>query len=109
RVLPWRRQPATPVELGRVLDSYRSRHPRAQTALITRAHEVAREAHEGQVRKSGDPYIHHPLAVALILADLGLDDITVAAALLHDAGEDTGVVIERIPAECGREGWAMVA
>ena len=108
RVLPWRRQPVTPVELGRVLDSYRSRHPRAQTALITRAHEVAREAHEGQVRKSGDPYIQHPLAVALILADLGLDDITLAAALLHDAVEDTGVVIEHITAEFGPEVSSIV-
>jgi len=108
RVLPWRRQPAAPVELGRVLDSYRSRHPRAQTALITRAHAVAREAHEGQVRKSGDPYIQHPLAVALILADLGLDDITLAAALLHDAVEDTGVVIERITTEFGPEVSSIV-
>jgi guanosine-3',5'-bis(diphosphate) 3'-pyrophosphohydrolase len=108
RVLPWRRQPAAPVELGRVLDSFRSRHPRAQTALITRAHEVARQAHEGQVRKSGDPYIQHPLAVALILADLGLDDITLAAALLHDAVEDTGVLIEHITTEFGPEVSSIV-
>jgi GTP pyrophosphokinase len=108
RVLPWRRQPAASVELTRVLDSYRRRHPRAQTQLIVRAHEVAHEAHEGQVRKSGDPYIQHPLAVALILADLGLDDITLAAALLHDAVEDTGVALERISEEFGAEVSSIV-
>jgi GTP pyrophosphokinase len=108
RVLPWRRQPAASVELGRVLDSYRSRHSRSQTQLIIRAHEVAREAHDGQVRQSGDPYIQHPLAVALILADLGLDDITLAAALLHDSVEDTGVALERITEEFGPEVSSIV-
>jgi GTP pyrophosphokinase len=108
RVLPWRRQPVASVELSRVIESYRSRHPRASTALITRAHEAASEAHEGQVRRSGDPYIQHPLAVALILADLGLDDITLAAALLHDAVEDTGVLIERITDEFGPEVSSIV-
>jgi GTP pyrophosphokinase len=108
RVLPWRRQPVASVELGRVLDSYRSRHPRAPTGLITRAYEVAQGAHEGQVRKSGDPYIQHPLAVALILADLGLDDITLAAALLHDAVEDTGVSVDHITEEFGTEVSSIV-
>ena len=62
---------------------------------IEHAYEVARDAHKDQVRRSGDPYIAHPLGVAVILADLGLDDVTLAAALLHDAVEDTSVTHRR--------------
>ncbi|MEY2422603.1 MAG: diphosphokinase / guanosine-3,5-bis(diphosphate) 3-diphosphatase [Acidimicrobiaceae bacterium] len=69
--------------------------------MITRAYEVAAEAHRQQVRKSGESYIHHPLAVAAIVADLGLDDITIAAALLHDAVEDTNITLEHVIAEFG--------
>jgi len=110
RVLPWRRSGAPPVteELAEVVRSYRVRHPRASTALIRRAYEVAAEAHEGQVRMSGDPYIVHPVAVASILADLGLDDATIAAALLHDAVEDTAVTLEQVEADFGAEVAAMV-
>ena len=74
---------------------------RADTSLIVHAYEVARAAHEGQVRRSGDPYIQHPLAVAKILAELGLDDITLSAALLHDSVEDTGVTLEEVAGEFG--------
>jgi GTP pyrophosphokinase len=110
RVLPWRRSGAPPVteELAEVVRAYRKRHPRASTALIRRAYEVAAEAHEGQVRMSGDPYIVHPVAVASILADLGLDDATIAAALLHDAVEDTAVTIEQVVADFGPEVATMV-
>ncbi|MEN3313807.1 MAG: diphosphokinase / guanosine-3,5-bis(diphosphate) 3-diphosphatase [Acidimicrobiaceae bacterium] len=110
RVLPWRRSgaPAVTEELAEVVRAYRKRHPRASTALIRRAYEVAAEAHEGQVRMSGDPYIVHPVAVASILADLGLDDATIAAALLHDAVEDTAVTIEQVVADFGPEVAAMV-
>ncbi|HEX8771187.1 MAG TPA: HD domain-containing protein, partial [Acidimicrobiales bacterium] len=100
RVLPWRRGSSTasaePGELREVLGAYRTRHPKAPTALIVHAYEVAKEAHREQRRVSGDPYIQHPLAVAAILADLGLDDITIAAALLHDAVEDTGVSVDDV-------------
>jgi len=95
RVLPWRRHsvPAA-VELKPLLDAFRRHHPKASSALITRAYQRAAAAHEGQFRKSGDPYVTHPLAVATIVADLGLDEDTVAAALLHDAVEDTLVDLD---------------
>ena len=56
---------------------------------------MAEQAHEGQLRKTGEPYITHPVAVATIVAELGLDARSVAAALLHDAVEDTGLTLER--------------
>ncbi len=110
RVLPWRRSGASAVtdELAEVVRSYRQRHPRASTALIRRAYDVAVEAHDGQVRVSGDPYIVHPVAVAAILADLGLDDATLAAALLHDAVEDTAVTLGQVSADFGAEVAVMV-
>ena len=107
RVLPWRRQPASD-ELAPLLATYRARHPRAPTTLISQAYDVAAAAHENQLRKSGDPYIHHPLAVAMILAELGLDDVTVAAALLHDAVEDTGLTIDDISRDFGPEVASIV-
>src|SRR5947209_8269203 len=117
KVLRWRRPPmplwrsTTPDpqdDLGPLLAVFKASQPRADTALITRAYEVARAAHEGQVRRSGDPYIQHPLAVAKILADLGLDDITLSAALLHDSVEDTGVTLEEVATEFGDDVAAMV-
>ena len=101
RVLPWRRQAPDEGILAPLLNAYRTRHPKADVSLILRAHEVAAQAHSEQLRKSGEPYIHHPIAVATIVAELGLDDITVAAALLHDAVEDTGVTLEDVSAEFG--------
>ncbi|HEX2039187.1 MAG TPA: bifunctional (p)ppGpp synthetase/guanosine-3',5'-bis(diphosphate) 3'-pyrophosphohydrolase [Acidimicrobiales bacterium] len=102
RVLPWRRQ-ALPPEgvLTPLLHAYRSYHPKADTSLIQRAYETAARAHVDQLRKSGEPYIHHPVAVATIVADLGLDDVTIAAALLHDAVEDTGLSLEELGNEFG--------
>jgi len=104
RVLPWRRHSAPPSEeVAPLVASYRDRHPRASTALISRAYERANDAHRGQSRKSGEPYITHPIAVARIVAELGLDDITVAAALLHDAVEDTGMTLGDVDVEFGGE------
>src|SRR4051794_37770441 len=92
RVLPWRRTERPPAdEVAPLLAAFRARHPKAPTGLITRAYLDANDAHRGQSRRSGEAYINHPLAVARIVADLGLDDITIAAALLHDAVEDTGL------------------
>ena len=110
RVLPWRRSGAAAVndELAEVVRAYRRRRPRASLTLIRRAYEVAAEAHQGQVRQSGEPYISHPVAVAAILADLGLDEVTLAAALLHDAVEDTAVTLEQVLADFGTEVAAMV-
>mgnify|MGYP000229608598 CR=1 FL=1 len=71
RLLPWRRQHSSPDdELAPVLQSFRRRHPKASTALMTKAFETARTAHSQQTRKSGEGYINHPLAVAKIVADI---------------------------------------
>jgi GTP pyrophosphokinase len=104
RVLPWRRQAAPPTEeMAPLLGTFRARHPKADTARIIRAYEVAAAAHRDQVRKSGELYITHPLAVARIVADLGLDDVTIAAALLHDAVEDTGVTVDAVSRDFGAD------
>ena len=81
----------------------RATHPKADIRLIERAYEVAARWHTGQKRLSGDPYITHPLAVATILAELGMDTTTLVAALLHDTVEDTGLAIEVVAAEFGPE------
>ncbi len=104
---PWRRHQVAD-ELVPLLAIYQSRHRRADTALIERAYDVAREAHADQVRRSGEPYVEHPLGVAIILAELGLDDITVAGALLHDSVEDTAVTVDDIEASFGPEVAAIV-
>ncbi len=107
-VLPWRRHHTVDVEVAPLVTAYRERHRRTDTGLIEQAFELARVAHAEQVRRSGEPYITHPLGVALILADLGLDDVTIAAALLHDAVEDTSVTVEQIEIELGLEVAAIV-
>src|SRR3954447_15261796 len=84
-----------------LLDRYQTRHPKAETALIEHAYSVARDAHQDQVRRSGDAYITHPVGVAMVLADLGLDDVTIAAALLHDAVEDTPVTLHDLEEDFG--------
>ena len=108
RVLPWRRQVQTDDALRPLLSAFRDRHPRDETALIVRAYEAAANAHLGQLRNSGEAYISHPLAVATILARLGLDDVTIASALLHDAVEDTGFALPEIAAEFGEDVAAIV-
>ena len=110
RVLPWRRQPAADQydPLGPILRAYRERHPRADVSLVVRAHAVAARAHEGQLRRSGEPYIVHPLAVAAIVAELGLDDLTIVAALLHDAVEDTRITLDQIGEQFGPVVTAIV-
>jgi GTP pyrophosphokinase len=102
-VLPWRRHalPVASEQLNPLLTAYRQHWPKGDTDLIRRAFAVAEQAHEDVVRQSGEPYISHPLAVAQILADIGLDDITLAAALLHDVVEDTGIEIEEISEQFG--------
>ena len=71
--------------------------------LVMRAGHLAEEAHRGQVRRSGEPYVTHPLAVAVIVAQLGLDARSAAAAILHDAVEDTGIEPGRIVEELNGE------
>jgi guanosine-3',5'-bis(diphosphate) 3'-pyrophosphohydrolase len=86
-----------------LLRTLRSSHPRAETAVVARAYETAAKAHEGQLRKSGEPYITHPLAVAMILAELGMTPPTLAAALLHDTVEDTDYSLDRLREDFGDE------
>ena len=93
--------PAERVLMAPVLQAFLRRHPGADVSLIVRAAETATVAHAGQMRRSGEPYITHPIAVANVTADLGLDAQTVAAALLHDAVEDTGVTTEVIDRDFG--------
>jgi GTP pyrophosphokinase len=93
--------PAESALLVPVLQAYLRRHPGSDVSLIVRAAETATVAHAGQMRRSGEPYITHPIAVAGVTADLGLDAQTVAAALLHDAVEDTGVTTEVIERDFG--------
>jgi GTP pyrophosphokinase len=86
-----------------LIKSVRKYHPSADISLIQKAYEVAREAHKDQKRKSGEPYIIHPLCVAIILADLELDKETIVAGLLHDAVEDTWMTYEEVEKEFGSE------
>src|SRR4051794_39162840 len=106
-VLPWRRH-YVDVAVAPLIDAYLGRHRKADTELIERAYRVAWRAHAEQVRRSGEPYISHPVGVAMILADLGLDDVTIAAALLHDAVEDTATTTEDIERDFGPDVAAIV-
>src|SRR3954468_13077557 len=102
RVLPWRRNSQPPAEeVAPLVAAFRAHHPKASPLRISRAYGLAADAHREQVRKSGESYIQHPLAVAQIVADLGLDDITIVAALLHDAVEDTHITLDDVTAEFG--------
>ncbi len=102
RVLPWRRQGQPETEApAPLLQAYRERHPKGDESLILKAYETAERAHQGQVRRSGEPFISHPLAVATVLAGLGMDDITLAAALLHDSVEDTALSVADLEADFG--------
>ncbi len=104
RVLPWRRRPREVVgETSALLTEYRAHHPGADSSMIEQAYQVALAAHAGQTRKSGEPYIHHPLSVATIVARQGLDDVTVAAALLHDAVEDTSISLDDLERDFGSD------
>jgi len=76
--------------------------------LIVRAFSFAAKAHEGQQRRSGEPFIMHPVGVAIICAGLRLDEQTIAAALLHDVVEDTGTDLDAVRAEFGDEIAALV-
>ncbi|MFM7761928.1 MAG: RelA/SpoT family protein, partial [Acidimicrobiaceae bacterium] len=109
RVLPWRRQNTTIAEeLSPLLTAYKSRHPKGSVSLINSAYEMARSAHANQNRSSGELYINHPIAVARIVADIGLDEVSIVAALLHDAVEDTEITISDVESNFGSEVSAIV-
>ena len=91
-----------------LIKTVRTTHPKADLRLIERAYETAARLHAGQLRKSGDPYITHPLAVATILAELGMNDETLCAALLHDTIEDTDYTLDEMRREFGDEIASLV-
>ena len=104
RVLPWRRQNTTIAEeLSPLLTAYKSRHPKGSVSQINSAYEMARSAHASQNRSSGELYINHPIAVARIVADIGLDETSIVAALLHDAVEDTEITLADVETNFGVE------
>ena len=86
-----------------LISSVKKYHPSDSVHMIEKAYEIASKAHEGQVRKSGEPYIIHPLCVAIILADLELDKETIVAGILHDVVEDTVMTEEELTELFGSE------
>jgi GTP diphosphokinase / guanosine-3',5'-bis(diphosphate) 3'-diphosphatase len=92
-----------PDAIGHVADAHRAHHPDADLSVLHKAYVLAERSHRGQYRKSGDPYITHPLAVTLILAELGAETTTLTAALLHDTVEDTEVTLDEVGQEFGAE------
>jgi GTP diphosphokinase / guanosine-3',5'-bis(diphosphate) 3'-diphosphatase len=96
-------RPAGNPVLEPLMTAVRQNHPKADLSVIERAYAVAERAHEGQMRKSGDAYITHPLAVTTILAELGMTPPTLAAALLHDTVEDTAYGLDELRRDFGDE------
>ncbi|WP_117213824.1 RelA/SpoT family protein [Allorhizocola rhizosphaerae] len=101
---PMSRERPTPVDpVQQLIRTHRGVHPHADISLLRRSYSVAERWHRDQKRKSGEPYITHPLQVAQILAELGMDTITLAAALLHDTVEDTAYTLPQLRADFGSE------
>ncbi len=92
-----------PDAIGHVVEAHRAHHPDADLEPLRRAYLLAESSHRGQMRKSGEPYITHPLAVTLILAELGAETTTLTASLLHDTVEDTDVTLGQVGEEFGEE------
>src|SRR5690242_11731842 len=91
------------MRLNDILSKVQAYHPAADLPLIQRVYEFAAKAHDGQLRRSGDPYVVHPLGVAATIADLKLDVPSVCAGLLHDCVEDTSATTDEITKEFGGE------
>ncbi|MFE0733566.1 RelA/SpoT family protein [Streptomyces sp. NPDC058855] len=92
-----------PDAISHVAEAHRAHHPDADLSVLRRAYVLAESSHRGQFRKSGEPYITHPLAVTLILAELGAETTTLTASLLHDTVEDTEVTLDQVRREFGDE------
>ncbi|MGW1160902.1 RelA/SpoT family protein [Streptomyces sp. NPDC002519] len=92
-----------PDAIGHVAEAHRAHHPDADHEPLRRAYLLAESSHRGQMRKSGEPYITHPLAVTLILAELGAETTTLTASLLHDTVEDTDVTLDQVREQFGEE------
>jgi GTP pyrophosphokinase len=101
RLNPTRPANNPPAEIDELLKILRATHPKADTRPVQRAYELAEKKHRGQTRRSGEPYITHPIAVATVAAELGMDVTTCVAALLHDTVEDTPTSLEEIRVEFG--------
>src|SRR5580658_6686757 len=100
--------PALTGSIERLIGRFLEHHADGDVEIIRRAGAAAIKAHEGQLRRTGEPYVTHPIAVADIAADLGLDEATITAALLHDAVEDTGITKEWLAEEFGNQVAAVV-
>ncbi|MFJ8201497.1 RelA/SpoT family protein [Streptomyces sp. NPDC096152] len=92
-----------PDAIGHVAEAHRAHFPDADLEPLRRAYVLAESSHRGQMRKSGEPYITHPLAVTLILAELGAETTTLTASLLHDTVEDTDVTLDQVGEQFGAE------
>ena len=92
-----------PAVLEPLLRTIRANHPKVDLRAVVRAYVVAEQCHQGQRRRSGDPYITHPLAVTTILAELGMDTTTLVAALLHDTVEDTSYTLTDVARDFGAD------
>ncbi|HEY5184115.1 MAG TPA: bifunctional (p)ppGpp synthetase/guanosine-3',5'-bis(diphosphate) 3'-pyrophosphohydrolase [Actinomycetes bacterium] len=102
------RSPGPVPELEPLFRTVRANHPKADLRDVERAYAVAEYRHRGQRRKSGEPYITHPLAVAQVLAELGMTGPTLAAALLHDTVEDTDYALDALRRDFGDEIASLV-
>ena len=94
---------SSPSEIEPLLRTLRKYHPKSDTKVVERAYEMAKHLHRDQKRRSGEDYITHPVAVAEILADLGMTSATLAAALLHDTVEDCGYSLDALREDFGDE------
>ncbi|HEX6678064.1 MAG TPA: bifunctional (p)ppGpp synthetase/guanosine-3',5'-bis(diphosphate) 3'-pyrophosphohydrolase [Actinomycetes bacterium] len=100
---PYDTTPPPEPEIDPLLRRLKHRNPKSDLAMVRRAWEVAHAKHDGQLRSSGEPFIAHPLNVANIVADLGMDATSVVAALLHDTVEDTSMTLEEVDELFGEE------
>src|SRR5262249_57641320 len=91
-----------------LIKTIRATHPKADVRSVERAYDIAAYWHRDQKRKSGDPYITHPLAVATILAELGMNTETICAALLHDTVEDTPYTLDQLRRDFGEDVAVLV-
>ncbi|GAB2737539.1 RelA/SpoT family protein [Kitasatospora kifunensis] len=96
-------RPPVPDAIEPIVQAHRRHHPQADLALLGRAYRTAEASHRGQKRKSGEAFITHPLAVTMILAQLGAETTTLVASLLHDTVEDTEVTVDQVAAAYGPE------
>jgi GTP pyrophosphokinase len=100
---PGRGRGRVPDAIEHLAKAHRAHHPGADIDILRKAYVLAESSHRGQMRKSGEPYITHPLAVTLILAELGAETTTLTASLLHDTVEDTDVTLDQVRTEFGEE------